>query len=87
MWRNYTFITVLRLYVSYLAQDCSVNMTLVMVDDSGKVKKMTAGRAKAYAPVNMVLHLFAVETVLQFQQMLQIKEIGFFSGWCSLFLR
>ena len=39
---------------------------------------MTAGRANTYAPVNMVLHLFAVETVLQFQQMLQIKEIGFF---------
>ena len=66
-----------KLYVSYLAQGCSVNMTQVMTDDSGKVKKMTAGRAKAYALVNMVLHLFAVETVLQFQQMLQIKEIGF----------
>ena len=38
---------------------------------------MTAGRAKAYAPVNMVLHPFAVETVFEFQQMLQIKEIGF----------
>ena len=28
-----------KLYVSYLVQDCSVNMTQVMADDSGKLKR------------------------------------------------
>ena len=52
-------------HISYLAQDCSVKVMKVIADDSEIVKKMTAGCTKASALVNMVLHPFAVETVLE----------------------
>ena len=39
--------------ISYLAH-CSVKVMKVIADDSEIIKKMTAGRTKAYALVNMV---------------------------------
>ena len=52
-------------HILYSAQDCSVKTMKVIADDSERVRKMTAGRTKASALVNMILHPFAAETVLE----------------------
>ena len=51
-------------HLSFVAQDCSVKVMKQVLSDSEIAKKMTAGRTKASAIVNMVLYPFSLEHVL-----------------------
>ncbi|GFW25752.1 uncharacterized protein TNCV_1310131 [Trichonephila clavipes] len=50
-------------HISYVAQDCSLNILKQVINDSDIVKQMTGGRTKCTALVNQVLFPYSMELV------------------------